>query len=158
MAETHQFSTLRTAEKDPAITVTSDMQSSREDTRMADHTQVGAGDANSTVEICLTPPGRSQIIASKCSFRHTAFGAARVLSFGWRAYVDEKGVTQAENLTGLGSAFDVPAAGRKVLADAPTGAINTMVFETQRVLVAQVTGGTWPAGAVTHYDFTFTLG
>lgn len=158
MAETHTFSNLRTAEKDSAVTVSSDMQSSREDTKIWTHTQVGAGDANSTVELFTTPPGRSQLIASKCSFRHSAFGTLRVMSIGWRAYVDEKGVTQAQNLTGLGSGIDVAAVGRKILADAPTGAINTLVCETQRVIVAQVTGGTWPAGATLVGEWTFTLG
>lgn len=158
MAVTDQFSNIRTAERDSASTVTSDMQSSREETKVFTFTQAGVGDANSTIELFTTPPGRSQIIASKCSTRNSAYGAARVMSFGWRAFVDAQGVTQAANLTGLGSAIDVAAASRKVLADAPTGAINSLVFETQRVLVAQVTGGTIPDLATLTGEWTFLLG
>lgn len=118
------------------------------------HTQgVAAGDANSTIEVYRIPAGGTVDLAlSPIVF--TAYGAARVLSFGYRAYTEQDGTAIAVALTGLFSGLDVSAAGFRHMGEAPTIPATALrgrrTFKGTADLVLQVTGGTIPAGAVTY--------
>lgn len=110
---------------------------------------VAAGDANSTLEMVILPPGRWRIMLALSRFKISALGAARVLSAGYRAYVNEDGVDVAVNLSAFRTALDVSAAVAFTL-DGVVGADETFTVSSRDgvTLVFQVTGGTIPAAAV----------
>jgi hypothetical protein len=79
------------------------------------HTQSGAGDATSTINLVKLPAGRVRLITglSRAYINHTTGSAT--LDLGWRAYTDLAGATVAENLEGIISALDVDAVGYRSL-------------------------------------------
>lgn len=158
MAVTTEYSDVATGQRTGSPAVDSDLFSSRVVAVTFSFTQgAAAGDANSLAVLCRTPTGRSRFLSFQSWFRHSAWGAARLVSLGWLAYVDERGVQQAQNLTGICSALDVAAIGAKQVGLVITGG-QSFLFETPRWLVAQVTGGTVPAGATLSGTFEFAMG
>lgn len=118
---------------------------------------VAAGDANSTIRICRTKKGY-RFNPYNSYIKWTAFGAARVLAFGWEAYTDPDGTAVAASATGLATGLDVSAAGQNSVAASPTTVTHDKIFNGEAVITAQVTGGTIPAGAIVRGVLAFTLG
>lgn len=111
------------------------------------HTQSGAGDDGSDVTIWTIPAG-CRIIPHLSTLRFSAFGAARVMQIGHKAYTDSDGATIAANLNAFVSAIDVSAAGFKHWIEGTLGdgmdANHTRLFKRPADLIVTVTGGTWP--------------
>lgn len=157
MAVTTEYSDIATAQRSASQTVEADLYSGRVVPVTFQFTQgVAAGDVNSLAVLFQTPT-QARLLALQSWLRHSAFGAARVLSLGWLAYVDEHGATQVADYDGLTSALDVAAVGVKQVGLTPTPGISHF-FATPRWLVAQVTGDTIPAGATLSGTFLFALG
>jgi len=73
------------------------------------HAQVGAGDADSTVELIKMPGGKVRI--TEIVFATSAFGASRVLDIGFRAHTNIDAVTAvAEDQDAFSANLDVSAA------------------------------------------------
>lgn len=111
-------------------------------------TQVGAGDANSTVDLVLLPAGKVTVLLAQSRIACSAFGASRVLDLGWPAYTDPNGAAVSADDNGLDDDQDVSSA----TAYAPTGTVGgaeTKVFESRDGvrLQAKVAGGTIPDAA-----------
>lgn len=158
MAVTTEYSDVATGQRTGSPAVDSDLFSGRIVQVTFAFTQgPAAGDALSLAVLCRTPTGRARFLSLHSWMRHSALGVARLLSLGWLAYVDERGVQQAQNLTGITSALDVAAIGVKHVGLTTTPG-QSFLFETPRWLVAQVTGGTIPAGATLSGTFEFAQG
>jgi hypothetical protein len=117
------------------------------------HTQAGAGDANSTVHVWRIQAGM-RLYLMQSPIVVSAFGAARVLQFGWEAYVDDQGTTVVADPDGLFAALDVATAVMRFMGEAPTkgvglDAVWSRLFRGPANLVLTVTGGTWPDLATT---------
>ena len=116
-----------------------------------DHTQSGAGDDGSTVTVFQIEAG-SRLYTHLSTIKFSAFGASRVLKFGWLAYTDPDGTAVSADDDGLFAALDVSSAGYKRMIEAPTvgaglDANGTRLFKSTATLVLTCTGGTWPASA-----------
>ncbi len=108
-----------------------------------------AGDINTTIELCDLPPGAVRILPRLSHLETSAWGAARTLDIGHRAYqtkdyANSSTPTEAENGTALLAAKDVSAAN--------TGSLGVAakydVYSKAGVRVfATVKGGTIPVGA-----------
>lgn len=118
-------------------------------------TQAGAGDANSVIRLCQLPQ-KARLLPHLTFLRFSAYGAARLLSFGWEAYSKPDGTVVAASMTGIGTALDVANAGRGTFA-ALTGGLDDLEFEGSPVLVAQVTGGTIPDLATLKGTIVYAL-
>lgn len=107
---------------------------------------VAAGDATSTAELCRLPMGRIRILPQLSRIAFSAFGAARVLDVGYRAYVTEGNVAVAELANAFANDIDVSAADADGV---PLGALLKYdIFSTKGVVIfGQVAGGTIPAAA-----------
>ena len=107
-----------------------------------------AGDATSTVELCTLPRGRIRILGKLSNLYCSAFGAARVLNIGTRAYKTIDGMDVAEAANALANNLDVSAAANVNLAAALTLA-QSIVWTSQGgiTIFGTVAGGTIPAGA-----------
>lgn len=115
-----------------------------------------AGDAPSTFRVCKLP-AYARYLAPESRVRFSAYGAARVLSFGWEAHRDaQTGAAIDADLTGLGTGLDVSAAGVATL-DSLTSAVDDKEFQGEVVLVARCTGGTLPAGATLTGQIAYLL-
>lgn len=114
------------------------------------HTQDGAGDATSTVDLIKLPAGRVRLLGPLCQLRFSAFGAARTLDVGWTAYTDIDGAAVVADADGLDDGIDVSSAGTMPLGTntAVTDG-DTYEFESDDgvVLQATVLGGTIPDAA-----------
>lgn len=114
------------------------------------------GDATSTIELGLLPPGRVRILLDLCKIKHSAFGAARTLTVGHRAYQTRPtgNAPEAEALAAFTApALDVSAAGVKVMDTDP---LKYDVYSVAGVMaVAQVLGGTIPVGATLSGYITY---
>lgn len=104
-----------------------------------------AGDANTTCDLCELPPGRVRVLGNLSRVAFTAFGAARVLDIGHRAYKKIDGEAEAEDLDAFDNDLDVSAAGAAALGN------NISLDDTFNItsmggvtIACQVTGGTWP--------------
>lgn len=116
------------------------------------HTQSGAGDAGSTVDLVKLPAGRIRVMTDLCKIANSAFGAARTLDVGYQAYTAKDGTTTAADPDALTTAvIDVSAAATNFLATAagadPTLYINSRDGVTIDCVVA---GGTIPDAATLY--------
>lgn len=146
MAVTEQNST----QVGRSVSVPPDMNDVQEDggrlrVKAFDYTQSGAGDANSIAVLAKLPAGKVRVL--RAVIKHSAFGAARVLTIGSGAYKDGTNATVARDEDAFGSALDVAAAGTKTVE------VNTVVNNRAGfTFLAQVTGGTIPdAATLTGY-------
>lgn len=99
-----------------------------------------AGDANSTMGLCMLPPGRVKVLGIYLA--NSAFGASRVLDVGTEAYTSLAGATVAAAASTFWNDLDVAASGGRYVEfnqdyDSKAGV----------VLTSLVTGGTIPAAA-----------
>ncbi|HWT40386.1 MAG TPA: hypothetical protein VN081_03930 [Dongiaceae bacterium] len=103
--------------------------------------------AGSYIELCSVGPCR---ILPNSSVSTSALGAARVLNLGLQEYTDRNGAVTAQAAANLLSALDVSAAVTQKLlgSDANSATIGAGLDVTgPTAVLAQVTGGTIPAGA-----------
>ena len=115
------------------------------------------GDATSTARLCKVPANaRVDMVASWVQY--SAFGAARVLSFGWEAHTKLDGTAVTANPAGFTAGLDVSAAGAGAIGSSPTKTALVRTMEGEAVLVAAVTGGTIPAGATLRGKIAFSIG
>lgn len=125
------------------------------------HTQgAAAGDINSTAELVRLPAGKVRIIGHLSRIEFSAFGAARTLDVGNRAYTKQDGTTQAESAAFYASAVDVAAAGNLILNEAQAAGTHANLLVESKTgfdIFAKVAGGTWPAGAVTEGTIVYVL-
>ena len=117
------------------------------------HTQSGAGDDGSSVEIVRLPAGHGHILKQLSLVRFTAFGAARVMDIGYDAYTENDGDSVAAAADIIEDGRDVSAANAKgVLLGTGTNADDLPIYiydsKTPVKIRATVTGGTWPDAAV----------
>jgi len=76
-----------------------------------------SGDANSTIDLVVVPPGKFVMLGDLCRIRHSAFGTGRTMDVGWAAYTNEDGTAVTADEDGIHSAADVAAAGSFVPLD-----------------------------------------
>lgn len=110
-------------------------------------TQSGAGDANSTFELCRLPQGRVRIFPGLSRLSCSALGTSRTLDVGHAKYVKgSEGSTEAAVENALANAVDVSGA----VAGAALGTgIKFDVYSLGGVLITgKVEGGTVPDGSV----------
>lgn len=111
------------------------------------HTQSGAGDATSTVDLCVLPSGAVRVLPGLSRISTSAFGVACTLDVGTRAYVTSvtDSTTNAEDTAAFRSALDVSSA---VAGAALNTTIKYDLFSYAGVTVAaKVAGGAIPDGA-----------
>lgn len=115
-----------------------------------------AGDINSTARLCKVPAGaRVDMVGSWAQY--SAFGAARVLSFGWEAHTKVDGTAVTANVAGFTAGLDVSAAGAGAIGSSPTKTALIRTMEGEAVIVAACTGGTIPAGATLRGKIFWSL-
>jgi hypothetical protein len=129
-----------TAEKGDQITNTEASPTVLEDTtslhgrmRIAffSHTQVAAGDANSTVEVVKLPAGKVRVLFQSSRIEHNWTVATVDMNVGWQAYTDNDGEAVVADPNGLDAAVDVETAGIITPGSAiAAGAGKTMVFNS----------------------------
>jgi len=115
-----------------------------------------AGDATSTQDLCIIPPGKYRIMKKESYIVCSAFGTSRTLDIGHTGYTDYAGVAQAASADCILDGGDVSAAaalncgaGTNALGTDPTILISAA---TPLTIQAVVAGGTIPAGAtITGY-------
>ena len=130
--------------------------------KMCYHTQVGTGDAGSTIDICRMPAG-ARIYLQESKVRVTAYGAARTMHIGNRAYTKPDGTVVAEDNDSINVSGDVSAAVVTRLIQFGTLGVavalnDTAVFDGQVDLFATVNVSTIPAAAVTVFQIVYSLG
>jgi hypothetical protein len=107
------------------------------------------GDINTMFEFGTLPPGAVRILPRLATMRCTAFGAARVMKIGTRAYrsVDGPTADQAEDDDAFSTGLDLSAA--LAVVPNPFGTVVKFdLFSKTGVRVyGTVTGGTVPAAA-----------
>jgi len=119
------------------------------------------GDDGSYADFGKLPPGRKRIIPwlSRYKVSGVAFGAARVMKIGHRAYYDRSDVTsspQAEDDDALAVGIDVSAAAQNMIVTGAAGAFKFDIFSREEVgLFLTVTGGTWPIGSIVELGIAY---
>lgn len=125
-----------------------------------DFTQgAAAGDANSTQDLIILPPGRWRYWQHLSKLFNSAFGAARLLDIGHTGYTEPDGDVIAADVDAIDSLHDVAAAGSyqpgdELLVDGSL-LINS---KTPVTIQARVTGGTIPAAATVKGVLVFQKG
>ena len=109
------------------------------------------GDIGTTIELCDLPPGRVRLLPWESRIKTSAFGAARTLSIGHRAYqkIDPTTITvtdEPESVNAFVSALDVSAAVNNVAWGA-TVVKYDMFSKAGITIFATVAGGTIPVAA-----------
>lgn len=122
------------------------------------HTQSGAGDANSLVNMVRVPPGKYRLIKTESKFNCSAFGAGRTLDIGFLAYTKRDGTAVAASVDTILDGADVSAAanlscglGTNALTADPTILLDSKDGIT---IQAKVLGDTIPDGATLKGYFT----
>ena len=106
-----------------------------------------AGDDLSTARLFVLK-ANEVLSTHTMSVAFSAFGAARTLNIGHEAYTVPGSTETAADPNAIADGIDVSAAGRAVVADAPTSNLDSFgPFNVDIVIVAQVDGGTIPAAA-----------
>ena len=102
------------------------------------------GDANSTADLIVLPPGRVRVLPHLSKLWNGIFGASRLIDVGYRAFEKELGAIEAEDLNDLAVGIDVSAAANNVAF----GTARKYDFFSRRgvTISAQCRGGTWPSG------------
>jgi len=110
-------------------------------------TQSGVGDAGSDVVLARLP-AHSRVIGHVSKLYFSAFGAARTLDVGYKAYTEVDGDAVVASTNFFATAVDVSGAGSLVFDEAGTAAAQQgQKFDGPVDLVATVAGGTIPAAA-----------
>lgn len=117
------------------------------------HTQDGAGDADSTVELIKLPAGRVRVIGHLSRVETSAFGSSRTLAIGHAAAAAVGGEAIAADDAAFAAATSVASAGGFACTGMP-------LIETEggiRVL-ATVAGGTIPDSATVEGAIAYMVG
>lgn len=107
-----------------------------------EHTQVGAGDATSSVAIVKLPAGQVRLLASQSKAYVNWTTAAATLDLGWDAYTGTDGVAVVADPNGVDSALSVETAGYQSFGNAVTAAGGTKVFSSKDGVVIRATSQT----------------
>lgn len=96
------------------------------------HTQVAAGDANSTVSVVKLPAGRVRVMFQESFIEHNWTVATVDMNIGWLAYTDQDGAAVVADPNGIDAAIDVEVAGTFVPGSAiAAGTGKTKLFESR---------------------------
>ncbi|MDP2619906.1 MAG: hypothetical protein Q8P46_06970 [Hyphomicrobiales bacterium] len=112
-----------------------------------DFTQVGAGDAASTVDLVKMPHGRIRIVPILSRLVAAAFGAARTLDVGHTGYTKVDGEAVNASVDFVLDGLDVSGATSAYMGTGTNG-VEEIEIESKSgfTLQAKVAGGTIPAG------------
>ena len=115
-----------------------------------------AGDALSTFDLCVLPPGAVRILLLESKVRVSAWGASRLLDIGHRAYSHRPpdNADEVEDLDALAVGIDVATAGIKDFAGV-TQLKFDLYSRTGVMVSAQVRGGTAPVAATLQGYITY---
>ena len=120
-----------------------------------------AGDATSTAELIELPGGTQRILADESKVYYSAFGSARTLAIGYRAYTNADGTAVAESSTALNAATSVASAGSfnvgAALQVAASGGMATYDSRDGITIFGTVAGGTIPAAATIKGHITYVV-
>lgn len=105
-----------------------------------------AGDAGSTVDLFVLPPGKLSLRPLMAALRCSAFGASRVVKIGHRKYYKSSTEEIAEDDDAFSTGLDISAA---ALVTNPYGTqLKYDLYSMRGITVyATVTGGTIPTNA-----------
>lgn len=125
------------------------------------HTQAGAGDVNSTVNLITLPPGKIRLLKTGSKLVCSAFGVARTLDIGYLAHTKQDGTAVAASQDTILDGADVSAAASKECG-AGTNALGTdptILFDSKEgvTLQAKVLGDTIPDGATLKGYFLYVI-
>jgi hypothetical protein len=97
------------------------------------HTQSGAGDATSDIELVRLPAGRVRLLASQSKAYVAWATALATLDLGWGAYTDQDGAAVAADPNGIDDGIDVDTAGYQTFGNlaAIAAAGGTVEFNSQ---------------------------
>jgi hypothetical protein len=108
------------------------------------HTQAGAGDATSTVNLCYLPAGRKRVLGRGGSIDFSAFGASRLLKVGYPAHTKIDGTAVNASDNAFIAALDVSTAGNATFGQAAAGRHLLLDSKEPLLIQATCTGGTIP--------------
>lgn len=122
------------------------------------HTQSGAGDANSLVNLVKIPAGKYRLLKVESRLNCSAFGLGRTLDIGYLAYTKRDGTAVAASIDTILDGADVSAAAA-LACGAGTNALGadpTMLLDSKDgiTIQAKVLGDTIPDGATLKGYFT----
>lgn len=107
-----------------------------------------AGDANTTIDLCMLPPGRVRVVPNLSRLTNSAFGVGRTLDIGHTAYASRDsgaGDAEAADVDAFADGLDMATAATAVAFGT---ALKYDIYSKSGVLVqATVLGGTIPVGA-----------
>lgn len=107
-----------------------------------------AGDDGSEIELGTLPPGAVRLLPRLATLRSSAFGAARVLAVGHRAYASQDGgVNVPEDPDAFSSGLDISAATPSITSPFGSNVKYDLYSKAGIRLFATVTGGTIPTNA-----------
>ncbi|WP_414464361.1 hypothetical protein [Hyphomicrobium sp. DY-1] len=120
--------------------------------------QAGAGDATSTVDLVDLPRGRVNIVTALSKVAWSAFGSARTLDIGLRAYTKIDNSVNAEAPAELDDDIDVSSAGTAAPGSdlSSKDKIRTVTSQQGVTVFASVAGGTIPDGATLDGYIVYT--
>lgn len=126
------------------------------------YTNTAGGAASDTATLVRLPAGKRVRLIKPMSFVVcSAFGAARVLSVGYTAYVNTAGTTVSASTNTIADSIDISAAALKQMGTGTNGigADTDILFDARDGIVLQgvVTGGTIPAGATLAGGFSYVV-
>lgn len=145
MAVTDQKSTQRTNEDaSPQVMNPTHNALGRMRISYFSHTQSGAGDVLSTVELVKLPAGNVRLLGLLCAIRHNWTEATVDMDVGWNAYTGHDGVAVVADDDGLDADVDVESAGIITIGSVLAANANQKVFQSKGgvtiVLKAQAAG------------------
>ena len=122
------------------------------------HTQDGAGDATSTVDLVKLPAGKGRILIRSSWLASSAFGSSRTLDIGYVAHTDNSGDAVAVDVDGLLDGLDNSSATAAMLGTG-TNALDTYLYDSNAPLTIQavVAGGTIPDTATLEGYIVYVL-
>ena len=122
------------------------------------HTQDGAGDATSTVDLVKLPAGKGRILVRSSFLAASAFGSSRTLDIGYVAHTDTNGDTVAVDVDAVLDGLDVSGATNAMLGTG-TATVDTYLYDSNAPLTIQavVAGGTIPTAATLEGYIVYVL-
>lgn len=123
-------------------------------------TQVGAGDANSTVDLVKLPPN-TRLLKNVSRIGNSAFGASRTLDIGLTAYTKQDASTESAAIDSIMDGLDVSGAAANVALGVGTNADDNPTIDLDNrdyvIVQAKVLGGTIPGGATLEGYFEYVV-
>ena len=122
------------------------------------HTQDGAGDATSTVDLVKLPAGKGRILVRSSFLAASAFGSSRTLDIGYVAHTDTNGDAVAVDVDAVLDGLDVSGATNAMLGTG-TATVDTYLYDSNAPLTIQavVAGGTIPTAATLEGYIVYVL-